>query len=1608
MKTTVDYLRSPIRRFPARILAGLLTLLLTLADACAGCALVFLLAASTARAASPPVARSLEFNGQSSDIVYHAVQPWMNTNTVNLTVEAWIYPRELGYLQALVARAQSTNLWFGLSSNRLRFARSGGAHVESTGTVPLRRWTHVAATYNGSTARFYIDGLPAGAATLAHAGNNCTNVLSFGGQHDVVDFVDLFAGGYAFNGLIDEARLWSTVRSSGEIISAMDQEVRSASGLMAAYGDGGDLEELNSQVCINHSEAFLRRRGFGILPATLSIPWTGSGLVADGDINPLYEYDGAETVVLRSESSPLAWDMPAYLLVATNATNHDLFVGIPELPVGESGATPVVQIRGARQAGGSAFALGDWECRITEAGTKSGTSYRTNSFLPVPTWQLWPEGALNWSAATTPAAEFRQSYEFRIHAPNLNWFTNTARLLARYYNYDSSGDQLAAPSTGVAANPATYATANWGREVYAPRTGRFIQGSVSNITMGAGVSNLVVSMFSGDNEFTGFFLTSTRTDSNGVFRLYHPSVPVFVPVTVTYSPPGGGNITYLDPLPDTNGYPSDYAIIATNSPYSVRYPESGCTFGCGYKRVHFRMATGGPLGVTGVSSSNLEAKIVVRTSPRKTSTTNTITFTLFGSNFHSRVQVFLQGPRCSVFPPSMCADDFIEAAIRSIAPDGSSLEAEAPENLVNDWRVVVSDPFWVATGGQPWHFGPTLSLRPPIWAKLHGFEFENDDDHPSVEEFEACYGDSIFAGGVPGVRDPYYALWAAVYGVWMEEVRGSCFGMAGTARLLEEGSLSVGLFDTAEAGGVHGVRFANGFQGLASDPSLPPAPGRWTGPDLFQPTRPLNVWARITSLAAAQTSAEAIASTLSQLRPPVPFGAARGFAQGDPNAVLDAVRAHPGNFTLCIQRRDFGKGHCVTPHGVVDEFGLMADALTPTNAPGFSLIAIYDNNFADEQRYIEINRTMNTYRYNSFSFQVADPEADNYLGRGLFRTSMSIYRNARHAPGPDTLAEYGTDFLRLMAVGADGAGFTNTTGAAAGWSSSGITNGYAGALPYLPVGYLPGAAERFDTTMLFLPTSNAPTGGTFTSRGSNMLAYAALGWSDFAFGFVAPNTSAAYSLYGITISSNQASQAITISSNQALTGIGVRAGAAVQGFGAMVSARDAAGQCRVWTLDAGSDALTPDVHLSHEGFSLLRVRNNGAAPLTYRVNLAGVDNGAGLFEFSTEWITQPAGVTFSLRTLPANRGFQRELDADNDGVPENVDELPARGALRADKEGSLLALRWRQAANDETLESTDDLTNPNWTPVNTAVNNDGADRKATAPTSGPAQFFRVKPAGTNCHSLATLPLGPKPNPWETNGFKFEAFTAFGAMRPYNEIVTRSGATGLDVYHTVRIHPQDDCRVIHLDILQTSGHVICEAVNVLGAVASRVELTGPGTGIQRVTLRGFRERIHFVRVISPNALCLVANICCEREAQTVPQPQPQTCLGFENMTPDFLNSPATFGLMDVSTDMGPLAIEPVPGLGVNGLKVPIGFTLFQIAPSFGSVRRITVRVYDPVGDANFQGSSTFVIDLKQSIASPTPQTIELNGSGMTNLSIPTGHEFYLLEICVERDPLPGFP
>ena len=225
---------------------------------------------------------------------------------------------------------------------------------------------------------------------------------------------------------------------------------------------------------------------------------------------------------------------------------------------------------------------------------------------------------------------------------------------------------------------------------------------------------------------------------------------------------------------------------------------------------------------------------------------------------------------------------------------------------------------------------------------------------------------------------------------------------------------------------------------------------------------------------------------------------------------------------------------------------------------------------------------------------------------------------------------------------------------------------------------------------------------------------------------------------------------------------------------------------------------------------------------------------------------------------------------------------------------------------------------------------------------------------------------------------------------------------------MRIHPQDDCDILHLDVRQTSGFVVFEAVGPLGAVLVRQELTGAGTGVQRVSLRVARGRIHYVRVTSPNALCLIANICCERTQQPSTPPPYSSCQNVSNANAGQFSSPYTLGDVLVSATPGPVIIGPVSGLGGNWLKLS-GQVEFKFLPPSAPCDRVRMRIRDFEGVVTakaFDASGGVVGEAGPLPGSATPQELVVNGASITRVVVSsTSDKAFLQSICCERNGTP---
>jgi len=187
---------------------------------------------------------SLEFNGENGEALCDA-SPSLGI-TDGLTIESWICPRGFGEVE---------NLGYGRIVDKTSFAaalhgsgtvyndeslmiiirnQSGPPHIACTpeSSIVLEEWQHVAATYDGITDDFhvYINGVE----------QIVTWNSPVSGQiRDNTD-VDLYignnsTGGYTFDGMIDEVRIFNQARTAEEIRASMGDSLVDFSESLVGY-----------------------------------------------------------------------------------------------------------------------------------------------------------------------------------------------------------------------------------------------------------------------------------------------------------------------------------------------------------------------------------------------------------------------------------------------------------------------------------------------------------------------------------------------------------------------------------------------------------------------------------------------------------------------------------------------------------------------------------------------------------------------------------------------------------------------------------------------------------------------------------------------------------------------------------------------------------------------------------------------------------------------------------------------------------------------------------------------------------------------------------------------------------------------------------------------------------------------------------------------------------------------------------------------------------------------------------------------------------------------------------------------------------------------------
>jgi hypothetical protein len=163
---------------------------------------------------------ALSFNGTNAWVTI-ADSAALDLNTA-MTLEAWVNPAAVTSWQTVLLKESTNALAYGLYSNadtnRPSTHVRTNNEVDTRGTAQLMAgtWTHLAATWDQSTLRLYVNGALASSRTIAGTIGNAAGPLRIGGNA---------VWGEYFTGLIDEVRVYRRALTASEVAIDMGTPV---------------------------------------------------------------------------------------------------------------------------------------------------------------------------------------------------------------------------------------------------------------------------------------------------------------------------------------------------------------------------------------------------------------------------------------------------------------------------------------------------------------------------------------------------------------------------------------------------------------------------------------------------------------------------------------------------------------------------------------------------------------------------------------------------------------------------------------------------------------------------------------------------------------------------------------------------------------------------------------------------------------------------------------------------------------------------------------------------------------------------------------------------------------------------------------------------------------------------------------------------------------------------------------------------------------------------------------------------------------------------------------------------------------------------------------
>lgn len=243
------------------------------------------------------------------------------------SIEAWVRPN-ITYAGTAVSAIPVGNIDFDYNrSGWLLYQRGNGwswwlgdgggykIQLDPVSTVTAGQWYHLVGTYDGTTAKFYVNGAEVATGASALIAPNPSQPFSIGGRYD---------GGFMFNGGVDEVALYTNVLSAADVLAHYENGLNASpavpyDSLVLAHNPLAywRLDDVATPFMVAENHGWLGAAGNGMFNGSAPTVSTDSSLT--GDPNPALNFPNSGSISIPLNEA----------LVRTNAFSYEIWYKEP-------------------------------------------------------------------------------------------------------------------------------------------------------------------------------------------------------------------------------------------------------------------------------------------------------------------------------------------------------------------------------------------------------------------------------------------------------------------------------------------------------------------------------------------------------------------------------------------------------------------------------------------------------------------------------------------------------------------------------------------------------------------------------------------------------------------------------------------------------------------------------------------------------------------------------------------------------------------------------------------------------------------------------------------------------------------------------------------------------------------------------------------------------------------------------------------------------------------------------------------------------------------------------------------------------------------------------